>query len=97
MGFASEQHVRLTGGPVTYYTQYDTTNLYVEKAFSGNVNTITVTNDHDTDPVQISYDGASLDGEINPGESISLNVSTKTSVYIKSTGGSASGKSGVIT
>ncbi len=87
MAFSSNQPVRITGGPITYYTEYETTNAYVEKAFGGNTNTITITNDSTTDPVQVSWDGATLEGDIKAGESMSFNTKTRTSVYIKATTG----------
>lgn len=78
---------RLSGGPVTYYDSFSTTNLYVEHALGGNVNTITITNDGTSD-VQVSYDGATLEGDIKKGESMTFNTISKSSVYIKSTSGS---------
>ena len=85
--YAHEQLVRISGGPIDYYLEYTTTNLYVQKAFGGGINSLTVTNDSSTDTVQLSYDGATLEGDLKPGESITLNVATKTSVYIKGTAG----------
>lgn len=79
--------VRITGGAVTYYTEYTTTNMYVEKTFGGDINTLVIKNDDGSDPVQISYDGATLEGDIKSGESLTLNTTTKSSVYIKGTSG----------
>lgn len=88
MAFEKSEVVRIAGGPISFYEEYETTNVYVEKAFGGNVNVITITNDSTTDPVQISYDGATLDGDIKSGESLTLNTTTKTSIHIKAdTGG----------
>jgi len=87
MPFSSNQLTRIAGGPVTYYTEYTTTNAYVENVFGGNVNSITVTNDSATDPVQVSWDGATLEGEIKAGESMTFNAKTQTSVYISATTG----------
>ena len=78
---------RLSGGPASYYLEYTTTNLYVEKALGGNVNEITVTNDSSTDTVQVSFDGSTLESDIKAGETGNLRCSTKTSVYIKATAG----------
>jgi len=86
------REVRVIGGPVTFYDNYSTTNVYVERTFGGDVGTITVTNDHATDPVQLSYDGATLDAEIEGGESLTLNVRPKTSIYAKSTAGNATAR-----
>ena len=86
MSFASET-TRIAGGPLLYYTEYTTTNLYVQKSFGGQANTITLTNDSSTDPVQCSFDGATLETDLKVGETISLNVGGKTSIYIKATTG----------
>lgn len=82
----TDNKVRMVGGPASYYTEYEATSLYVEKAFGGNVNTITVTNDSATDDIQLSYDGATLETELKPGESVTLHAN-KTSVRIKGTAG----------
>ena len=88
MGFGKRgKKVKIVGSRVTYYTEYTTTTLYVEKAFCDAVNTINVVNDSSTDTLQISYDGATLDGDIKSGESIELHVSDKSSVYVKATTG----------
>ena len=87
MGFNQGPNVRITGGAKTYYADYELTNLYVEKPFPGDVNTITITNDSATDTCQVSWNGAVLEGDIKPGESLTYNVSTKTSVYVKGTAG----------
>ncbi len=79
--------VRSSGGPISFYENYTTTNLYVTRVFGGNVNTITVSNDSATDTVNISYDGATLEAELLAGESITLDVSSKTSVDIKGVAG----------
>lgn len=81
--------VRIVGGPITFYENYSTTNLYVERVFGGGVGSITVSNDHATDPVQLSYDGATLDGELKSGESLTLNTQSKISIFVKSTAGNA--------
>lgn len=79
--------VRMSGGAVSYYTEYTTTNLYVEKTFGGDINTLVIKNDDNSDAVQISYDGSTLEGNIKAGESLTLNTSTRSSVYIKGTAG----------
>jgi len=81
------QIVQLTGGAVSFYDKYQTTILFVERVFGGNVNTVTVSNDSATDTVALSFDGASIDGELQHGESITLNTSAKSSIYIRGTAG----------
>ena len=76
------EKVRVSGG-VNYYDNYTTTNLYVEKTFSAFLNTLVVANDSSTDTVAISFDGATLKGEIRPKESMELNVSDKNSIFIR--------------
>lgn len=86
MSFNSET-TRVAGGPLLYYTDYTTTNLYVQKSFGGAANTITMTNDSASDPVQCSFDGATLETDLKSGETLSINVAGKTSIYIKGTAG----------
>lgn len=74
-------------GDFDYYNAYTLTNLYVEQTFGGHLSTLNLTNDSTTDTVQFSYDGATLAGEVRPGESVRLNVDQKTSVYVKGTAG----------
>jgi len=81
--------IRVAGGPVSFYDRYVTTVLYVERVFGGEVNTITVSNDSSTDTVCLSFDGASLEGELGQGESVTLNTSTKSSVFVRGTVGNS--------
>jgi hypothetical protein len=81
--------VLVVGGPIKYYTAYDATNLYVEKAFGGNCHTLTIQNTHASDPAQFSFDSTTLHGELSAGESITINVGNATGIYLKSTGGLA--------
>ena len=74
-------------GDFDYYQDYTLTNLYVEHTFGERISTINLTNDSTTDKVQFSFDGATLAGEVKPGESLKLNVDQKTSVYVKGTAG----------
>lgn len=87
MGFAKSGKTQIVGGAIDYYLEYEVTNLYVQKVFGGNVNTITVTNDSETDTAQVSFDGATLAGDLKPAESMSFNTSSKTSAYFKGTAG----------
>lgn len=80
--------VRVAGGLVTYYNSYTTTNLYVQISFGAGCNTVRVVNDSAAaDVVSISWDGATLAGELKAGESADFNVSGKTSVYVKGAAG----------
>lgn len=74
-------------GDFDYYQAYTLTNLYVEQVFGEHISTINLTNDSTTDTVQFSFDGATLAGEVRPGESLTLNVDQKYSIYVKGTSG----------
>ena len=91
MGFTKSSKVQIVGGAVTYYVEYELTNLYVEKPFSAKINTITITNDSDpdvgNDTCQVSWNGSVLEGDIKAGESMTFNVSTKDGVFLKGTAG----------
>lgn len=79
--------VVITGGPVKYFETYATTNLYVERPFGGPCKTVTVSNDSSSDTVSLSYDGATIDGRLKSGESVTLNVQNKTGLYVKGDSG----------
>lgn len=79
--------VRVSGGPASYYDEYTTTSLFVEIPFDAQINTLTLTNDSLTDTVQVVYDGATLEGDLKAGESLTLNVTSKASIYIKGIAG----------
>lgn len=87
MFYDGSERVRIVGGPTNYYEEYTTTNLYVEKVFGGFISTLTISNDSEDENVQASYDGATLEAELKPEESITLNVKEETSVRIKSDSG----------
>jgi hypothetical protein len=84
--------VRIIASSTSFYENYNTTNLYVERVFGGGCGSITVSNDHASDPVQLSFDGATLDGELAGQESITLNVKSRTSIFVKSTAGDATAR-----
>ena len=86
MSFNSE-FIRVAAGPLLYYVDYTTTTLYVQKSFGAQIQTLTVTNDHASDVAQLSFDGATLESDIKAGETLTINVAGKTSVYIKATAG----------
>jgi hypothetical protein len=81
------EKVRLSSGAVHYFDNVETTNLYVQKSFEAFLNTLVVANDSTTDTVFISFDGATLSGEVHPKESMELNVSDKSSVYLRGSDG----------
>ncbi len=90
MAFAeSPKTVLIVGGPIKYYTAYSSTNAYVEKVFGGTCHSLTIQNTHASDPIQLSFDGATLHGDLSAGESITVNVGNATSIYLKSTAGTA--------
>ena len=74
-------------GDHEYYNPYVLTNLYVEQTFGERISTINLTNDSSTDTAQYSFDGATLAGEVGPGESVKINVYQKASIYVKGTAG----------
>ena len=82
-------HVVIIGGPIKYYTAYASTNLYVQKSFGGDVNTLTIYNTHATDVAQFSYDGVTLHGDLEGKESITIHTSGSSGIWLKSTGGTA--------
>ena len=74
-------------GDYEYYNPYSLTTLYVEHTFGERISTINLTNDSSTDTAQYSFDGATLHGEVGPGESVKINVNQKSSIYVKGTAG----------
>ncbi len=76
------KEVRIIGGPISFYEEYTTTTLYAARALGGACNSITVTNDSTTDTVSISFDGATLEADLKPGESLTLNTQDRSTVYI---------------
>jgi hypothetical protein len=79
--------VKIIGGPISFYEEYQTTTLYVARALGGQCHSLTVTNDSLTDTVSVSFDGATLEADLKAGESLTLNTTAKTSVYIKGDAG----------
>jgi hypothetical protein len=74
--------VRVAGGVVSFYEKYLVTTLYSERSFGAGVNTITVSNDSTTDTVHLSFNGSEVEGDLTVGESVTINCSTKNSIYI---------------
>jgi hypothetical protein len=74
-------------GDYDYYQAYTLTTLYVEQTFGGNISTINLTNDSTTDTAQYSFDGATLHGEVSPGQSVRVTVDQKASIYVKGSAG----------
>lgn len=88
MGFENgSDEVRIVGGPLSFYERYTCTNLYVERSFGGGANSLTITNDSSTDTVYVSFDGATVEAELYSGESITLNVARRESLYIRGLAG----------
>ena len=81
MGQFKTDKVVISSAGSSYYVDYTTTNAYVEKPFGAPMNTLTATNDSTTDTVSISYDGATLESDLKPGESITLQLRGRTSAY----------------
>jgi len=80
-------HTTEIGGNPDYYQEPTLTTLFVQYAFSGLLSTITIVNDSTTDQVEISFDGATIQGSVKPGESLVLHVDQKSSVWIRGTDG----------
>jgi len=79
--------VRLVGRVTNYYEDYEATNLYVERIFGNTVNSITLSNDSSTDTISVSFDGATVEAELKPYETLTLNVAGETSIFVKGTAG----------
>lgn len=86
MSFFQETGVRALVGE-TIYDLYITTNLYVERSFGRKVIAIIVTNDSDSDEVQLSFDGATIKATVKPQEILKLSVPNVSSIYVKATTG----------
>ena len=71
------------------YEAYATTSLYVERPFSSDVTTITITNDDTAQNIQFSYDGATLEGELRPAETVTVQTTVREKIYVKSDTGGA--------
>ena len=74
--------IKIVEGPIHFYEEYTTTTLYSERALGGACNSLTITNDSSTDTISLSFDGATLEADLKPGESLTLNTQDKTKVYI---------------
>jgi hypothetical protein len=81
------KEIRVIGGPISFYEEYTTTALYVERPLGGACNSITVTNDSTTDTISLSYDGSTLEADLKPYESLTLNTTDRSSVYIRGSAG----------
>lgn len=75
--------VRVVGRKVNFYEDYLATNLYVERVLGGMMNSLTVSNDSETDEISISFDGATLEAELRPEESLTINIAGIVGVYVK--------------
>lgn len=79
--------IKVMGGPISFYEEYTTTTLYTERPLGGACNSLTITNDSATDVISVSFDGATLEADLKAGESLTLNTTDKTKVYILGTAG----------
>lgn len=79
--------VAVVGGPVNFYERYTATNLYSERSFGCEANTITISNESTTDTISISFDGATLEAEVYANESITLNTDGQSSIYARGAAG----------
>jgi len=62
--------------------------IYAQQSFGFSAESLTIANDSNQFVLSISYDGATLDGKINAGETKCFTPTGKTSVYIKTESGS---------
>jgi len=70
-----------------YFNDYTTTNAYVEISFGFPAKILSVINDSDTDPVQVSWDGSTLQHELKGAEYKDMPADGRTSIYVKATTG----------
>jgi hypothetical protein len=88
MGFdAGASMVRTSGGSVSFYDEYTTTNMYVSRPFTAIIHSITVTNDSLTDTVTLSFDGATVVSTLKAEESITIHSRGYDSVYVRGAAG----------
>jgi len=70
-----------------FHQDYTTTNLYVERSFGFPAKRLSLVNDSDTDPAQISFDGATLHYTLKGGEFVDIAAGNNSSVFVKATTG----------
>ena len=70
-----------------FFNNYTTTNAFVELAIGFPAQLLSVINDSDTDPVQISWDGTTTHHELQGAEFKDLAADGRTSVFVKATAG----------
>ena len=71
------------------YESYTTTTSYVIRSFGFPARIVSLVNDSDTDPVQISWDGATLAYTLGGAEYKDLDAGGKSNIYVKATTGGA--------
>lgn len=81
------KEVRIIGGPISFFEEYTTTNLYSGRPLGGVCNSLTITNDSATDTISVSFDGATLEADLKAGESLTLNTQDQSTIYIKGDAG----------
>jgi len=79
--------ISIGGSGNHYFNDYTTTNLYAELSIGFPASKISLVNDSNSDPVQVSFDGATLHYQVAAGEYKDLIANGVTSVYIKATAG----------
>lgn len=87
MTFADVQRVSITGNAVTFYDEGTTSNLYTAITFPVSMDSVTISNDDSYDTYNYSFDGATLEGSIKPGESITVSVFRKKRIYLRGVSG----------
>ena len=84
-----QSSISVSGSGNHYFNNYTTTTLYVELSIGFPAAKISLVNDSDTDPVQVSFDGATLHYQMAGAEYKDLIANGVTSVYVKATTGGA--------
>jgi len=87
MTFDETKRVKSVGDVYEFYNTGTTTNAYVQTTFPAKVDCLTISNDSATDPIQYSYDGAILEGNLLANENITVYVKSKGSIWLKGTAG----------
>lgn len=71
----------------SYFNNYTTTNAYVQISFGFPAKRLSIVNDSDSDPVQVSWDNSTLHYQLAGAEYKDIAADGRTSVYIKATAG----------
>lgn len=87
MPFDNEVKSRVVGSNEKYFNSGLATTVFAFLPVGSNMNTIIISNDSSTDTIQYSFNGASIDGILQPKEHITVNVKDVDGIYIKSLNG----------